>query len=207
MRVTAQVKRETRERILAAARRLFGTRGYAETATRDLALEAGIASGTLFNYFPSKVALAMTLIEAGLDKGEEGYLERRHGAEDLREDLFAHIASGLRELEPYRLFLGEVIETALSPFSRSSVIQQGEDVRVRHLDRVGRILDQHGWIEALGFVSIHLYWTLYLGVLAFWSKDDSPAQADTLVVLDESLQLYVASIERGNPQTADSEAM
>jgi len=207
VRITAEVKRETRERILAAARKLFGTRGYAQTSTRDLALEASIATGTLFNYFPSKEALAMTLIEAGLIKGDEGYLERRRGGEDLGEDLFAHIAAGLRELESYRPFLGEVIETALSPFSRSSVTQKGEDVRVRHLDRVARILDKHGLRDALGFVSIHLYWTLYLGVLAFWSKDDSPAQADTLVVLDESLQLYVTSIERAEAETVDSKAV
>ncbi|MFT5051185.1 MAG: AcrR family transcriptional regulator [Chlamydiales bacterium] len=196
MRVTAKAKRETQQRIIAAAQQLFASRGYGETSTRDLAQAAGIATGTLFNYFPTKEALAMSLIVAGLARGDEGYCERRHEAEDLCEDLFAHIAAGLRELQPYRLFIGEVIETALSPFGRASVTQQGEGVRVRHLERVAGILDQHGLRQTLGFVSIHLYWTLYLGVLAFWSKDDSPTQADTLVVLDESLQLYVASIER-----------
>jgi len=199
VRITLQAKQETRARILATATRLFGSRGFAATSTRDLALDAGIATGTLFNYFASKEALAMTLVEAALVRGEEAYLERRRGPEDLREDLFAHVAAGLRELEPYRPFLGEVIESAMSPFSRSSVASPGEEVRVRHLDRVARILDQHGRRDALGFVSIHLYWTLYLGALAYWSNDESPGQADTLVVLDESLQLYVASISSEPP--------
>ena len=41
---------------------------------------------------------------------------------------------------------------------------------------------------------MHLYWTLYLGVLAFWAQDESPNQEDTLVLLDQSTRLYVASL-------------
>jgi hypothetical protein len=36
-----------------------------------------------------------------------------------------------------------------------------------------------------------LYWTLYTGVLAFWSKDASPRQEDTLALLDQSLAMFV----------------
>ena len=57
MRVTAQTKQATRNRILQAARRLFADNGYDATTTRDIAKEAGIASGTLFNYFPTKEAV------------------------------------------------------------------------------------------------------------------------------------------------------
>ena len=50
MRVTAETKRVTRERILAAARELFDSQGFDNTTTRDIAAAAGIATGTLFNY-------------------------------------------------------------------------------------------------------------------------------------------------------------
>ena len=136
----------------------------------------------------------MTLIARALELGTEGFHQRRRGEESLEEDLFAHIAAGLRELEPYHHFLGEVIETAMSPFSRSAVAQLGEEVRLRHLEMVAELLVEHALGEAQSFVSVHLYWTLYLGVLAFWSKDESPNQEDTLVVLDQSLRLYVASV-------------
>ncbi len=195
MRITTQAKEDTRKRILGAARRLFAERGFASTATRDLAAAAGIAVGTLFNYFPNKEALAMSLVVEALDRGTLGFRARRRGEESLEEDLFAFVSAGLRELEPYRSFLGEVVETALSPFGRSAVGREGEEVRVDHLETVAGVLREHGMNGALGAVSIHLYWTLYLGVLAFWSKDDSPNQEDTLVVLDQSLRLFVASID------------
>ncbi len=204
MRITARAKEDTRRRIVAAATRLFGERGFEGTSTRDLARAAEIAAGTLFNYFPSKESLAMTLVVEALERGTDGYHERRRGQESLEEDLFAHVAAGLRELEPYRRFLGDVIETAMSPFGRSATAEQGEDVRQRHLGTVAEVLREHGRDEGQGFVSIHLYWTLYLGVLAFWSKDESPNQEDTLVVLDRSLRLYVASIESG-PDGNDEE--
>lgn len=205
MRITAQAKRETRTRIIAAARELFEANGFEGTSTRDLASAAGIAAGTLFNYFPSKEALAMTLVLEALERGREGYFERRRGPESLDEDLFAHVAAGLRELEPFRPFLGEVLETAMSPFGRAGGIAPGEEVRVRHLETVATLLEAHGLAEATSFVSIHLYWTLYLGVLAFWSRDESPNQEDTLVVLDQSLKLFTASVANGVTETEESD--
>ena len=139
----------------------------------------------------------MALVVEALGRAGAAFRARRRGDESLEEDLFAHVAAGLRELEPYRGFLGEVLETAMSPFSRAAVTEQGEEVRIRHLETVAELLRTHdprGAAEAQGIVSAHLYWTLYLGVLAFWTKDASPHQEETLVVLDRSLRLFVASI-------------
>ena len=204
MRITTQAKEETRRRLLAAAARLFGERGFGATSTRELAAAAGIAAGTLFNYFPNKEALAMELVAEALGRGTAGYHARRRGEEVLEEDLFAHVAAGLRELEPYRHYLGEVLETALSPFGRSAVTALGDEVRAAHLETVGDMLRAHGLADAPGFVSIHLYWTLYLGVLAFWSKDDSPGQEDTLVVLDRSMRLFTASVPDGTTEPEET---
>ena len=41
---------------------------------------------------------------------------------------------------------------------------------------------------------LHLYWTLYLGVLAFWSRDESENQEDTLLVLDRSMHLFAQTV-------------
>jgi hypothetical protein len=43
-------------------------------------------------------------------------------------------------------------------------------------------------------VTVQLYWTLYLGVLAYWAADESPGQEDSLTLLDQSLKLFVASL-------------
>lgn len=48
---------QTRERILAAAWQLFETQGYQETSTRQIAREAGVADGTVFSHFATKLAI------------------------------------------------------------------------------------------------------------------------------------------------------
>ena len=194
MRISAQAKAETRSRIESAARELFAGKGLAATSTRELAEAAGIAAGTLFNYFPSKEALALSILVEALEQGLERFHLERRGAEGIEEDLFAHIAAGLRELEPHRGFVGEVIETAMSPFTQGrGTMGEGETIRIHHLETVRKILRHHR-LSTPNFVTMHLYWTLYLGVLAFWAADESPQQQDTLAVLDQSVRLFVSSI-------------
>ena len=48
---------EPRRLILAAARELFSSRGYSDTATRELADRAGVSETLIFRYFGSKAVL------------------------------------------------------------------------------------------------------------------------------------------------------
>ncbi len=191
MRITNDAKQATRRRIVEAARRLFGRDGFDATATRDLAREAGIAAGTLFNYFPTKEALALCLAGEALGEARTTYEARRHGDESLEEDLFAFLAACLRCLKPLRGCLRPVLEQALSPLAASGA--EGESLRGDHLETVGAILARHNLPEP-SFVTLHLYWTLFTGVLAFWLDDASPHQEDTLAVLDQALAMLVRSL-------------
>ncbi len=49
-------------RIVTAARRLFARKGYGPTAMEHVATAAGLAVGTLYNYFPSKSDLLAAII-------------------------------------------------------------------------------------------------------------------------------------------------
>ncbi len=196
MRVTAEKKRETRRRIVECARKLFNDNGFEQTTTRDIAEAAGIAAGTMFNYFPTKEALAMTIVDEALDEAGTEFEARLRGDETLDEALFAHVAAGLRHLAPHRNYVGEVLETALSPFAREAVCEQAQQLRISHLETVGELMASHGLptTQAPSAMTMHLYWTLYLGVLSFWAADESPNQEDTLVVLDQSMRLFVGSL-------------
>ena len=192
MRITAEEKEATRERIEAAALELFRTRGFEATTTRDIARQAEIAVGTLFNYFTAKEAIVIALAEEGLAKAQAA-VAKQPAAERLEEDLFALVAAELRQLKPLRKFIGPVLETALSPLATAAV--NGEaGLRVAHLESVARIARVHG-VEEVSPVALQVYWSLYTGVLAFWAADKSPRQEETLALLDNSLHMFVAWLQ------------
>jgi len=69
MRINEQAKQQTRQRILATAAELFADKGFEESTTREIAQAAGLATGTMFNYFPSKETMAMTMVTEALRQG------------------------------------------------------------------------------------------------------------------------------------------
>jgi AcrR family transcriptional regulator len=194
MRITADEKHATRQRILEAAMKLFRSRGFAATTTRDIAQEAGIATGTLFNYFETKEAIVEVLAEEALSKAQSTFARQTGGG--LEEDLFAYIAAELRQLKSLRKFITPLLETALSPLADARRTEHSS-LRVDHLETVSELARKHGFTE-LSTVALQVYWTLYTGVLAHWTSDKSPKQEDTLALLDQSLSMFVAWL-RGEP--------
>jgi AcrR family transcriptional regulator len=66
VRVTADVKETTRERLLAAAAQEFARAGFERANVDAISLAAGYAKGTIYNYFPSKEELFLAVIEQAL---------------------------------------------------------------------------------------------------------------------------------------------
>ncbi len=190
MRITLEEKNATRQRIIDAAQSLFVTRGFDATTTRDIAREAGIATGTLFNYFPTKEDIVGQLATESLGKAWAAF-ERQGLESSLEEELFALIAAELRQLKPLRKFFAPLLETMLCPLV--SAPRDGVDnaMRVEHLEIVVGIARKHGFAD-ISPVMLQVYWTLYTGVLAFWAADKSPKQEETLALLDQSLNMFAA---------------
>lgn len=202
MRITAAAKDETRKRILKVSQKQFAQQGFEQTTTRDIARDANIAVGTLFNYFPTKESIVENLVNEGCIRAAERFAAEleRDGEKDsstLEEELFSHAAAVLRELKPYRKYLLAVLDTSLSPLAAD---QSGDhtSLRAAHLEIVSQILLRHAAQDAVSPIAMQLYWTLYTGVLVFWASDSSPRQEDSLALLDESLSMLVGWLTDAN---------
>jgi len=62
-RLRADMIAETRASLIAAARKAFGTVGYAETAMDDLTAAAGLTRGALYHHFGDKKGLFAAVLE------------------------------------------------------------------------------------------------------------------------------------------------
>jgi AcrR family transcriptional regulator len=87
-----RIRRRRRE-ILSAAARVFAVKGYANTTTREIALAADLAEGTLYNYFDGKREILLTIIGNVIDDlaakvNNVGTLQKREDMVHFAESIF-----------------------------------------------------------------------------------------------------------------------
>lgn len=78
-----------REHLLASARAIVEREGLAGASVREIAREAGVATGTLYNYFPDREALVVAAIVHGATSvgGELKALPERAGTGTVADNL------------------------------------------------------------------------------------------------------------------------
>lgn len=104
---------ERKTQIINAAARLFAEKGFHRTTTRDIAEEADIAEGTLYNYFESKDDLLLDIMDMIDDLPSEADQFERVVSEDAREFLH-NMMMGRRELtDLYHPMLQSVLSEIL----------------------------------------------------------------------------------------------
>ncbi len=136
-----QNRQAQRERILDAARSLFGSRGFEVVTMADVADQAGVARATVFNHFGSKGALVESITESVLDYWS-GMLERALADEKtstptLVRALFDHMGAGIQQFHGfYRGVFREIMKLQVG-------LQEGGGAaraRLRALERLERLL-------------------------------------------------------------------
>lgn len=90
--------------ILAAARKVFATRGFADTTVDEIASEAGIAKGTIYLYFPSKRDIYLGALKQGLLELQERTRAAIDAADGIRQKLRAFVRTRMEYSEANRDF-------------------------------------------------------------------------------------------------------
>lgn len=70
-----QIRKDSKQKILDTALKLFGTNGFANTSISMIAKEAGISKGLMYNYFDSKDQLLEAIMLSVMEQMDELYKE------------------------------------------------------------------------------------------------------------------------------------
>ncbi len=136
-------KEATRQRIVAAALRLFGTKGFDATTTKEIAQRARVAEGTVFNYFNTKEDIALHFFEQEVEHAMAAVRKNaRLRQAPLEEKLFALVQSQIEFLAPYERFIGAALVQALKPTSTLAFSVRALDLRNRYLTFVQDLIDE-----------------------------------------------------------------
>ena len=156
-KVSDEHREAVRSKLLQAAARCLARKGYEATTTRDIAAEANVSAGTLYNYFPSKEALIEALAEEhlGADLLEVGVaeLDPDRLLSILRNFVFGRPGPGTRVLAQLR---GRVSPDANPPVGRfNAYVVDAFLPAVKEAQAAGRLradLDAEALIELIDIV-------------------------------------------------------
>jgi AcrR family transcriptional regulator len=118
-----------RQEILAAAARVFAAKGYHSATTREIAAVAGLAEGTIFNYFPTKRDLLVTLFEQGAEGMLDAVLQPDVGL-PVHEALAGRLEAALSFYVENRLVIQAIVAEAWT---------DPELLRAHTIPRLGRV--------------------------------------------------------------------
>ncbi|HWX22955.1 MAG TPA: TetR/AcrR family transcriptional regulator [Candidatus Binatia bacterium] len=195
-------KERNRRAILRAALDLFAQKGFYRTTTKAISRKAGIAEGTLFNYFKTKEDLALYFFEQELVGIIDWYhRDRRVKAAALPEKLFAVVHHLLDRLAPYEEFIGAVYLRALQPASKLSPLSlASQEHNLRYLQFIRQILadaETDHEIPQVGDVGAYAFGLFHLAIITYWLHDRSRGKEATLAMLDRCLKLATHLLKKG----------
>jgi len=124
--IQEQLAAARRNQILEAAAKVFAEKGFHPTTIKDIAKEAGIADGTIYNYFENKTALLFGILELmkASAQREENFSD--FSELDFRSFMKAYLRYPLMALKAdnFELFRVVISEVMVNPEMRKLYYQK-----------------------------------------------------------------------------------
>lgn len=130
---------EKKQNIMAAAMALFARKGIHATTSKDIAAEAGVATGSFYSYFPDKGKLLIDVLEIYLNDHFDRIWTAFAPPEGVSpRDLIRHYMENL--LAAYRVAPGFHRETHVLRYSDPEVKALYDRETQRELDQIAAVL-------------------------------------------------------------------
>jgi len=133
-----RVREQSRERILGAALALFARQGYERTSIREIAREAKISQGLMYNYYAGKDELLAAIFARGMLAAREGFAPASADAEPaerIERLIRGSLALVARDLEFWRLSYSLRMQPAVLRGAAEEIRTWSESLR-REIERV-----------------------------------------------------------------------
>ncbi len=203
--IREKANRVRRQHILEAATRVFAERGYDRATVRAVAKAAGIADGTVYNYFENKEALLLAVLDSldrvdGLAKRPLPAPERADAAqvvtEMLRERWKDFTPEKLLVLRP--VFSEMLVNVGLRQTFLRLVIQPAVDLPLPYFRKLAKLNKMAG---AEPEFTLRLMTACFLGLVTLKLLGDEHLDANWDVLPDKLADTLLHGIlPRGRPK-------
>ncbi len=185
---------ETRDRILDAALRLFRERGFEQTTMRDVAAEAGVATGAAYYYYRSKEDLVMAFYLRTDEEAGETFAKIVSSSKELKKRIRGMIDARFAQFAEHRSLLAALLKAGVDPRAPLSPFgSETREVREESIAWYARALEGSDVTvpKDLAADLPRLLWLYHIGLIYFWIIDESPRQRRTQRLFDTTLDLVI----------------
>jgi AcrR family transcriptional regulator len=166
-----RLRQSTRDAILAAAATAFNGREASAVRMEDIAAGAGVAVGTLYNYFRDRNALLAAVLQSrtqGLLDALDAAVDdaaSAHAAERFAADLHRFVTILIRHSDENRALMLAVIDEVLEHGVDATAMNRQHTVATQLMARAGRLLAYGVESGALRRAAAPLYAAMLLGMV------------------------------------------
>lgn len=147
-RVSAAHEQEVRDRILAAAARVFGQKGYHSSTIADVVRESGLSVGAIYTYFSGKDELIRLTCDQIAARGLDEFAERLVPARTMAERLAIAIRLFVETIDDYDGAPGQItLVQAWAEADREPGVREMLSARRERLAGVGQLLLRQGVVS------------------------------------------------------------
>lgn len=182
-----------REAILAAAERVFGRLGFHDAKMADVAAEAGVAAGTLYNYFKNKDEVFASILQRGQEK-VEALFESHDDVEDPIERTRLTMRATFTYLEQHGVLFAMFVRLGgFTDYAQKRAVEDNcESGYMKGVNRTQAVIRQaiaRGQLRT--DIAVEDLTTMLMGIcdatLFAWTRAGCPpglvAKADTIIEL------------------------
>ena len=183
----ARKRQQTLDLLAETGFRLFEARGYDAVTMEQIAAEADVARGTLYNHFPVKEAVLAHWIHSRLEAGLDQLLETARSHAHISDRLTSVLESSIAWYEKHRAYLPHYLRYRYLALDSSALgneavaqngIQQAFGLLIDEAQKAGQIRDDLA-ADHLAALLNHLY----LGALVRWMTIDGASLADEFAAI------------------------
>ncbi len=200
MKITKENKEKNRQKLVTTAVRLILEKGFRRATLREIAIEAGFAEPTIYNYFSSKEEIFYAYFEIKMYEARDRVEAIPDFAQySFREKFQAFLETILELLEKEKEFV-ELAYESVFMVNWMGALKGAKPA----LDEFFGMIE--GWMREavtakefpdppLRNLVQGLLWDYTLGITYYWLKDRSPKHTATTELIDRSLDLVLAGLK------------
>ncbi len=188
----------SRQKILDAALLLFVEKGYDKATMRQIAVQVGMAPGSIYHHFPTKEHIVQTFYDVIHEEHAQACVSILLSEIKLEHRLREVIRKKIQLAEPFKKVSGVLFRVAsdphnpLSPFSAQSSPTRDKSLALFRELVAGSSAKLP---EDVDILLADYLWLYQMGIILYWIHDTSENSRKTFRLIDRTVKLIQTLVE------------